>query len=93
MSQTQNENITNPFSDELEPAGDRYIEKFQEVLFRHSTPPQNLLDSLKNQPKQTLLNLRDLMDDLAANAENAEVGTKYNQVIEHINNIIDAPQA
>jgi hypothetical protein len=90
MSQAPDENLSNPFSDEISPPGERFIEKFQEVLLAHHEAPPQLLNSLHEQTKKTLLDLRDIMMDLSERAEGNNL--KYQQVIEFINGIIDAPK-
>jgi len=83
MIQAPNENMKNPFEDEPETEGERYIEKFQEILFSHHEPTQNLLESLKTQDKKTLEDLRNLITDLLENAENADK-EKYRMVLNEI---------
>ena len=74
----ENEDLTNR---------QKYIEKFQEVLYKASEPTQDLIKSLNTQSKDTLLELRDDLNDII---DNNPESNKYALVLSFINKILDA---
>ncbi len=83
------ERITNAYGDEFTPQGERYIEKFQEILYEHSDPPLELLDSLQNESQQTLEKLNGILSIAAQNAE-PEHRHKFEMAIEAITRALKA---
>lgn len=83
MAQAPDENLKNPFSDEFEPQGERYIEKFQDVLNAHHEPPLGLLDSLQEQSTKTLQELKTTLQTALENAEPAHA-QKYQLALQAI---------
>ncbi len=79
--------LKNPFSDEFGSQDDRYIEKFQEQLYRANKASDELLDSLKSQKTQTLNKLAGiLVEVIETNPANP---LKYQKSLETIKNLLD----
>lgn len=83
-----NDNLVHPFEDEFAGEGERYIEKYQEELFKQSEPSPELLESLKTQDHKTLRRLRNVLLEVLEN--NTDTPEKYQRSIDAINEILES---
>ncbi len=89
MEKELHENLTNPYSDETGPAGEKYIEKFQEVLYVHEEPPRSLIETLYDHSEKTILRLQGILSIALERAEESH-RAKYEQVLRAIDNRLNS---
>ena len=82
------DNLSHPFADEFAGEGERYIEKYQEELFKLPDPSAELLESLNAQDDKTLQQLRSkLLEVLESDPASPQ---KYQRSIDAINGVLES---